>query len=617
MRILGLFISFIFLLTTPVTLFAEEVAWQPYLTIVGKSWYGDHFTHYKYVNPNAPKGGELDMVAVGTFDSLNPYIVAGVPPEGLVPLRGGLLYNTLMDMSPDQGGVGYPSVASMAKVAPDYSWVTFKLEPKAKWHDGKPITVEDVIWSFKILSQYSPYYRAYYVNVDHVKQTAPQEVTFYCKDKGVREMAVILCDLVVLPKHWWTGKDAQGHQRDITKPTLEIPLGCGPYKIASVVPGKSIVWERVKDYWGKDFPQNVGRNNYGIIKYNYLRDENASWEAFKKGNVSDYRQEKSIQRWMQQYTFPAFTSGHVKKIGYPHPAQGWSAYYFNTRKPKFADIRVRKALFLALDFDSMNRAIYFGKYRRFDSYYGHLNLSARGLPDAEELKYLNLVKDQVPAELFTKPMEWPHYFTPLQRRANMKAAIELLESAGYHLVNNRLIGKDGKQLSVEFLLSTIRPYEEQPTALYVASLKRLGIDAQIRKVDQAQFLNRAINYDYDVVLQLVKQSNSPGNEQLEYFGSSYATMKGGRNYAGVKNPAVDKLITLLLAAKTAEEVQATTRALDRVLLWNYYAVPLGQEREINIAYWEKMSFPALQPPYLGFDFLSGWINDNTANSVQH
>lgn len=601
----GVLFLFLFLFL-PICTQAAELQWETSNTLTDPPKYGDHFTHYDYVNPDAPKGGTLNRVASGNFDTFNPYIVGGVPAAGLAPFGGGLLYDTLMDQSIDQGGVAYAALAEATMAPPDQAWVKFRLNPKARWHDGVPISVDDVIWSFEKLRTISPYYSSYYKDVEKAEITGKREVTFFFKEKGNRELPKILGDLVVLPKHWWEGTDKAGNKRDITKPIREVPLGSGLYKIESFEPGKVIVWRRVSDAWGVDLPQNIGRYNFDRIRFTYLTDANSVWEAFKKGGMNDFRLENNIQNWMQNYTFPAFLRGDVKKISLSEREAGtYQAYYFNTRLEKFSDIRVRKALAMALDFETMNRVLYFGQYHRLQSYYGNQIVSARGLPEGRELQILQTVKDDVPPEVFTKEFKLPVYNTPQATREHLSEAMKLLQEAGWHLQDNRLVNEKGDVFSIEFLFAS--PMQQRPTSLYIANLRRLGIDATMRIVDQAQYENRTGNFDFDVVMQIDAQSNSPGNEQISFFGSSSANSFGSRNYAGIRNRAIDKLIAGLIQAKTRDDIIAYSRAIDRVLQWNYYSVPNWAGNTINIAYWAKIALPEKQPTYAGFDWLSWWI----------
>lgn len=591
----------------PVITKAGETEWQTWTTLTEPSKYGDHFTRYAYVNPDAPKGGMLNLIVLGSFNSLNPYIVEGESPSpGLQPFGGGLLYDTLMEQSLDEDGVSYANIASATRAADDNSWVEFRLNPEARWHDGQPITAGDVIWSFEVLRKISPYYRPYYAAVDRAEITGEHQVKFIFKTRGNRELPKIMGDLVILPKHWWEGTDKNGRKRDITRPMREIPLGSGAYRIESFEPGKTIVWRRVENAWGNRLPQNIGRHNFDRIKYTYFLDANAEWEAFKKGGLTDYRVENVIQRWMQGYNFPAVIRGDVQKASYPDYSGRYQAYFFNTRLDKFADVRVRKALTLALDFETINRTIYFGKYQRLTSYYGNQVISARGIPQGREREILETVRDEVPGALFTEPFTLPAYNTPRDSRKYLGEAMDLLQQAGWRLENNRLVDKQGNPFVIEFLFPS--PTLERSTAFYIANLRRLGIDAKMRTIDSSQYQNRSNNFDFDIIAQPMAQSSSPGNEQIGFFGSASADRPGSRNVAGIRNPAIDRLIDHLIHAQTREEVVATGRAIDRVLLWNYYSVPNWSQPQLNIAYWNKFGMPSGQPAHIGVDPYSWWID---------
>ena len=568
------------------------------------------FKHFDYVNPDAPKGGTLNQTSEGSFDSLNPYVVQGTPASGLGALGGGLLYDTLMSQSLDQVGTNYPLIAQSLAYPDDFSWVKFKLDPAAKWHDGQPITVDDVIWSFNVLKAQSPLYNKYYHDVEKAEKTGDGEVTFTFASGGNRELPNIMGDLVVLPKHWWEGTDTSGRKRDIAKPTMEIPLGSSAYKIESVAPGKTIVWGRVENYWGKDLAVNVGRNNFGHIRYEYFRDQNASWEAFKKGGFEDYRGEASIGRWMRGYDFPAVERGDVIKAMFPLRSSGrMQGFLINTRRDKFKDPKVREALNWAYDFESMSKNLFFGQYKRINSYFAGSELASSGLPGGKELEILETVKDAVPAEVFTKEFKLPVYDTPQSQRDNLRHAVQLLREAGYDQKNGKLVNtQTGQPLTIEFLADD--PNDERFIGPFTANLRKLGIEAQIRVVDSAQYTARLNDFDFDITTPnvVMSQTLSPGNEQRDFWSSAAADTPGSRNYMGIKNPAVDKLVDRVIFAKDRDELVAATHALDRVLLWNYYVVPQWYDDRIKIAYWNKFGMPEKQPEYSGIDPFSWWID---------
>jgi len=589
---------------------AADPEWRTGTSLLGELKYGADFKHYDYVNPEAPKGGTLNQTSEGSFDSLNPYVVQGTPASGLGALGGGLLYDSLMSQSLDQVGTNYPLIAQSLAYPDDFSWVKFKLNPAAKWHDGQPITVDDVLWSFNVLKAQSPLYNKYYHDVEKAEKTGDNEVTFTFTSGGNRELPNIMGDLVVLPKHWWEGTDASGKKRDITKPTMEIPLGSSAYKIERVTSGKTIIWSRVADYWGKDLAVNVGRNNFDHIRYEYFRDQNASWEAFKKGGFEDYRGEASIGRWMRGYDFPAVTRGDVIKAMFPLRSSGrMQGFLINTRRDKFKDPKVREALNWTYDFESMSKNLFFGQYKRINSYFAGSELASSGIPGGKELEILETVKGEVPEEVFTKEFKLPVYDTPQAQRDNLRHAVQLLRAAGYEQKNGKLVNtKTGQPLTIEFLADD--PADERFIGPFMANLRKLGIDAQIRVVDSAQYTSRLSDFDFDITTPnvVMSQSLSPGNEQRDFWTSAAADTPGSRNYMGIKNPAIDKLVDRVIFAKDRSELLAATHALDRVLLWNYYVVPQWYDDRIKIAYWNKFGMPEKQPEYTGIDPFSWWID---------
>jgi microcin C transport system substrate-binding protein len=607
--------------------------WRSSSSLVRPSKYGDDFLRYDYVNANAPKGGETSSVAIGTYDSFNPFIVRGTPAAGLSSF-GGDLYDTLMQQSTDEAGVSHAMVAEAFKFPDDYSSATYRLNPKARWHDGKPITAEDVIWSFDFLKANSPLYTRYFANVSEAVAAGDGEVEFRFDQKGNRELPHIMGDLAVLPKHWWEGTDASGKKRDVTAPTLEPPLGSGPYKIASFRSGSEIVWERVEDYWAADIGVNAGRNNFDRKKYIYFRDENAAWEAFKKGGYEDFRVENRSQRWAIGYDFPAFKEGDVIKHEYEvASAKPMQCFVMNVRRAQFQDRRVREALTYAFDFESMNRTLFYNSYKRTTSYFQGTELASRGLPEGKELEILNTVKDQVPPEVFTKEFNLPVYDTPQAERANLRAAFDLLKQSGWHtppspslwqrmlslvgletLPDPRFLVNDkGARLTIVFLGSD--PSDERVAGPFINNLRKLGIDASLRIVDVSQYINRIRGFDFDIVTTLLQQSESPGNEQRDFWSSAAADAPGSRNLMGIKNPAIDKLVDRVIFTEDRDELVAATRALDRVLLWNYYVVPQWYSPGRRVAYWNKFGIPDKQPGYRGFDFESWWIDADKAAAL--
>ncbi len=591
------------LATTPA--FASD--WLTSSALIGTSKYAD-FEHYDYVNPDAPKGGTVNDTVTGTFDSFNPFIVRGAPAIGLSAF-GGLLYDTLFQQSTDEPGVSHPLVAEAFKYADDYSSATYRLDPKAKFQDGTTITPADVIWSFETLKRISPQYNKYFANVVSAAEAAPGEVTFAFDQTGNRELPHIIGDLAVLPKAWWTGTDAQGRARNIDDPTLEPPLGSGAWRIASFEAGKEIVWERVKDYWAASKPVNVGRLNVERRVYRYFLDDNARWQAFTKGGFQDIRIENRSQKWATEYNFPAFQAGDVIKQEFEqHSGEPMQGYVFNLRRPQFADRRVRQALSLAFDFESMNRTLFYGLYTRTDSFFEGGGLASSGLPEGEELALLEPLRSKVPDEVFTTPFVLPVYDKPDSERTYLRQAYGLLKDAGWVTKDGKLVnGKTGEPFRIEFLGSD--PIDERVAGPYMANLRKLGVDATLRVVDAAQYEARVESFDFDMLpIASFAQSLSPGNEQRDFFSSAAADTRGSRNLFGLKDPSVDALIDKVIFAKDRPGLIAATHALDRVLLWDFIIVPQWHNPKVWSARWDKFGMPDKPQGYLGVDLDSWWID---------
>ncbi|WP_246188682.1 extracellular solute-binding protein [Nitratireductor arenosus] len=586
---------------------AADGEWHTTTSLIGTSKYLDDFPHYDYVNPDAPKGGTLNSVSAGTFDSFNPFIVRGTSAAGL-NFFGGLLWDTLMQQSTDEPGTSHPLIAEAYRYPADYSSATYRLDPAARWHDGTPITADDVVWTFGVLKENSPNFNRYFSSVTEAKALSEREIEFTFDQTGNRELPHILGDMPILPKHWWEGTDAKGNKRDVTQPTLEPPLGSSAYRIESFRPGAEIVWRRVEDYWAADLPVNVGRNNFDRRKYIYIQDENAEWQAFTKGGLEDIRPENSSRRWTVEYDFPAFKAGDVIKREFPtassEPMQG---FVLNLRRPQFQDRKVRQALTIALDFESMNRNLFYGQNTRTDSYFEGGELASSGLPEGRELAILEEFRDRLPPEVFTEEFTLPVYDAPQAERTHLRSAVKLFAEAGWVIRNGKLVNeKTGEQFTIEFLGRS--PTDEVITGSYIATLRKLGIDATLRIVDTSQYINRLRGFEFDSLTGQFAQSLSPGNEQREFWGSTAADQPGSRNLPGIKDPVVDALVEKVIYAKDRAELVAATHALDRVLLWNFYVVPQWHRSEIWLAYWNKFGIPDKQPSYIGADIDSWWID---------
>ncbi len=576
--------------------------WRHGVSLMGQPKYPAGFKQFDYVNPAAPKGGLLRMSEEGSFDTFNTVISQGTPAAGT-----NLLYDSLMSGSLDEVATEYGLLAESVKYPADFSSVTYKLRAEAKWADGQPVTPEDVVWSFDTLKKLNRRQEFYYRHVVKAEKSGEREVTFTFDAPGNRELPQIVGQIVVMPKHWWTGKDANGKQRDISGGTLEPPLGSGPYRIKSFIAGRTITYERNPNYWGKDLPVNVGKNNFGDIRYEYYRDDTVELEAFKADQY-DFRAENSAKSWATAYDFPAQREGKVILQKFEERARGiMQAFIFNLRRAKFQDPRVRLAFNYALDFEDMNRTLFFGQYSRINSFFEGSELKSTGLPQGQELEILNTVRDKVPPEVFTKVYEAPKGGTEETRRNNLRQSLRLFKEAGYEVKDGKMTNvKTGEPFTVDILLNS--PPMERVALFYKPALDRLGIGATIRVVDSSQYVNRVRSRDYDIIVSGWAQSLSPGNEQISFFGSESADREGSYNFAGIKNPAVDEMIKRVIFAKDRDELVAATKALDRVLLWNQYVVPMWTISYSRTARWDRFGYPEKLPAY-SYGFPSIWWYD--------
>jgi microcin C transport system substrate-binding protein len=579
--------------------------WRHGLPLFGDLKYPAGFKHFDYVNPRAPKGGAVRLMALGTFDNFNQ-VIAGV--KGLLAAASGTICDTLMMPSLDEATAHYGLIAEAVSHSPNVASISFRLRAAARHHDGRPITVEDVIYSFEVYKKYNPFIGAFYRDVAKVEQSGERDVTFTLDSPGNQEMPVILGQLRVLPKHWWEGSDAAGKKRDIGATTLEPPLGNGAYRIKEFVPGRTVVYARVKDYWGNDLNTNVGRDNFDEIRFEYFRDPTVALEAFKADHV-DWRVENNAKNWATAYDFPAVNGKRVVLEEFPQRDRGMMrAFAFNTRRDKFKDARVRRAFNFALDFEEMNKQFFFGQYKRVNSYFEGTELASSGLPQGEELKILEPLRDKVPPEVFTTAYANPVAGTPEKVRANLREGMRLMAEAGYEVRDHKQVNvRTGEALSVEILSTTSDPLgAERFILFYKPSLVRLGIDVSVRSVDEIQYENRLRSFDFDMIMVAWPQSLSPGNEQRDLWSSQAADTPGSRNYVGMKNPAVDALTERVIFAKSRGELVAATRALDRVLLWNHYVVPQFTYDKVWAARWDRFGKPDPLPEYGGAAFPAVW-----------
>jgi microcin C transport system substrate-binding protein len=580
----------------------DGVKWRHALSVFGDVKYPADFKHYDYVNPNAPKGGVVRLFEQGTFDNFN-IVVSGF--KGSLARGASMIVETLTTRSEDEVSTAYGQLAEAAAYPDDFSWVIYRLNAKARWHDGKPVTAEDVIFSFDVLKKNSPLYSTYYQHIVKCEKVGEREIKFVFDSPGNRELPSIAGEVPVLPKHWWEGTDPQGRKRDVTATTLEIPLGSGPYRIKEFVAARSVVLERVPDYWGNDLPVSVGQNNFDQLRFEFFRDDLVGREALKADQL-DWFAERSGKEWSTAYDFPAVQDGRVIKekfqVASSGRMQGWA---MNLRRSLFSDVRVRRAFIYAYDWEESDRQLSNGEYHRDGSYFdGIPELMSSGLPEGEELAILETVRDKVPPEVFTTPYKNPVGGSAEASRANLREASRLLKEAGYEVRDRKLVDPAGVAVSVEFLCRD--PGDERGVLFYKPYLERLGITVNVRTVDSVQYENRLRSFDFDITTAVWGQSLSPGNEQRNWFGSQAADRPGTRNVGGIKNPAVDALIERIIFAKNRSEQVAACKAIDRVLLWNFYCIPQFAFGYSRYARWDRFSRPDPLPKYGASGFPSLW-----------
>jgi microcin C transport system substrate-binding protein len=573
------------------------------ISLFGELKYGPDFKNFEYTNPNAPKGGTMKLSAIGTYDTLNPFVVKGVPAAGI-----GQIFDELMSRSEDEPGSNYGVIAESIDVAPDKLSVLFTLRKEARFHDGSPITADDVVWTFNMLrSKGAPMYRSYYGDVTKVEREGERSVRFTFKSAENRELASILGEMPVLSKAYWSN-------RDFEKTTLDPPLGSGPFKIDSLDPGRSITYRRVPDYWGANLPVNKGRFNVDVIRYDYYRDGTIALEAFKAGQY-DVRRENSSKYWATGYDSPALREGLIKKEQIPNQLpSGMQGFGYNLRRPLFQDARVRQAIAYGFDFEWSNKNLFYGLYARTRSYFDNSELAATGVPQGEELKILEPFRGKVPDEVFTKEYDPPKYDGSGNIRDGLREALKLLKDSGWSFKNEKLVNdKTGQPFEFEILLND--PQMERIVLPFAKNLERMGVSAHVRTVDTAQYEKRMETFDYDMAVQVFGQSLSPGNEQREFWGSKTADEQGSRNTLGVKSPVIDELVEELIRAPDRASLVAHTRALDRVLQYGYYVIPNFHNTAFWVARWDKFRRPEISPKYgLGLD--TWWVDPKAEQTVE-
>jgi len=572
---------------------SPEVTISQAIAMHGEPKYKEGFTHFEYVNPDAPKGGTVRRDAVGTFDTLNNFTPKGNSAQGL-----GLIYDTLLTRSLDEPFTLYGLIAEKIELPKDRSWIKFHLNPNAKFHDGKAISANDVVFTFNtLIKKGPPHYQAYYEDVESVTAIDSKTVKFVFKPTNNAELPLIVGELPVLPEHYWKNKD-------FSKSTLTAPLGSGPYKIEQIEPGRSISYQRVDNYWAKNHPINKGTYNYDTVIYDYYRDRSIALEAFKAHEL-DYREENNSKLWATAYDIPQVKSGDIVKELIPHQRPvGMQGFAMNTRREIFKDPKVREALALAFDFEWTNKNLFYGQYKRTKSYFDNTELASTGLPSEEELEILLPYKDQLPEEVFTKEYQPPYTDGNGKIRNQLRLAWRKLKAAGWTIKGGKLLNKNNEQMTFEIMLYA--PAFERVVNPFRKNLERLGIDVSIRMVDVTQYINRLRSFDYDMIIATFGQSSSPGNEQRNYWGSKYADQPSSRNFIGIKNPVIDEIIEKLIAADSRESLVNLTRALDRVLLWNHYVIPQHHISAWRVAYWDTFERPKISPK-LDIGFFTWWI----------
>ncbi|MBE0507083.1 MAG: ABC transporter substrate-binding protein [Marinospirillum sp.] len=582
-----------FLLVTTAQAAAEPIC-KHALTLHGEAKYPADFTHLEYVNPNAPKGGSLRQAPPGgTFDSLNPFIIQGTAAAGL-----GNIYDSLTYHSADEPFTEYGLLARCIRLDPAGHWVEFELHPHARFHDGKPVTAEDVAFTFELLREKGrPFYRAYYADISNIQVLSPQRIRFELASNTNRELPLIIGQVPILPKHDW-------QDRDFTHPSLDIPVGSGPYRVAEVDSGRRIIYQRVENYWGADLPINQGRNNINRLIYDYYRDATVALEAFKAGRL-DFRLENIARNWATGYSGSALSAGDILLESIPHQnSSGMQGFFFNTRRDVFSDPRVRLALTQMFDFEWSNQQLFHNAYTRTLSYFSNSELASSGLPQGRELAKLEPFRDQLPAAVFEQKYTLPVTDGSGNLRPQTREALRLLREAGWQMDGRRLVNAQGQQLRFEILMHDSS--FERVVLPWRQNLERIGIRMDVRVVDVTQYLNRLRQFDYDMTISTLGQSLSPGNEQREFFHSEFAQSPDGRNLAGIQHPVVDALVEQLIAARDRETLITTTRALDRVLLWGHYVIPHWHLNEYRIARRNNVHIPEVRPPY-GLPVDAWWV----------
>ena len=584
-------------------------------TVMGEPALPPGFTSFPYVNPDAPKGGDVNLASLGTFDSFNPFILRGTPEaHGAGPwvvLPGGSgsgasvghLWESLLTSSADEAETGYGHLAETIEVAPDKSWTEFVIRPEAKFSDGQPVTAEDAAWTFRtLLEKGRPVYRVQFADVKDVVVEGPRKVRFNFSSTTNRDLPLLVGGVPVLPKHYFEG-------RDFSKPLTDAPIGSGPYVISGFELGRSVTYTRDPHWWAVNMPTGLGTNNFDRVRYEYFRDATVAMEAFKAGHT-DIRAENISKNWATAYDFPAVRDGLVIKREYKHHLPtGIQGYAMNTRRSVFADVRVRHAVALAFDFEWTNKNLFYGAYARIKSYFGNTGLEASGPPlDAER----TLLK-AFPADLMARPFVIPVTDGTGNNREQLREALDLLREAGWTVKDRKLVDGDGKQMSFTILLD--EPSYERVALPYVQNIRKLGIDVQVRTVDPSQYQHLTDDFDFDMIMMIYPGGDIPGNELRDYWSCASAKAQGSSNVSGVCDPAVDTLIERIVTAADRETLNTAGRVLDRVLLRSWYMVPNWYSDNFHVAYWDRFGDPG-KPIREGVNFDSWWVDPVKAARIE-
>ncbi|MGH1440661.1 MAG: extracellular solute-binding protein [Cellvibrionaceae bacterium] len=572
----------------------------------GEPKYSKNFSHFSYTSPKAKKGGNIRLYGFGTFDSLNEFIAKGNPADNLE-----LLYDSLTKQAMDEPFTQYGLVAHTIEYPEDRSWVIFHLRSQAKFHDGKNITADDVVFSFNLLIEKgNPAYKFFYADVEKVEAINANKVKFSFRNTQNRELALSVGQLPIFPQHFWQDKE-------FDKSSLETPLGSGPYRIQKVDPGRKITYERVKEYWGKDLAINRYLYNFDHISIDYYRDMSVAVEALKADEY-DYRWENSSKFWATAYDIPAVKKGDLITRELAHKANsGIQAFVFNLRKPLFQDIELRKAISYAFDFEWSNKTLFYGAYDRSNSYFSNSDFAATDLPNTKELALLEPYREQLPESVFTQVYQPPKSDGKNRNRTNLRKAKKLLDNAGYKVIDNQLY--NSKKQAIQFEILLVSPGFERIVNPFIKGLSRLGITANIRLVDTSQYINRSRSFDFDMLVKVFQQSESPGNEQRNLWGSEAAKTQGSQNIIGIQNPVIDSLVANIVNARAREDLVIATRALDRVLLHNHYVIPQWFKASNRIAYWDRFGIPEIVPIYDRYyrtGIYTWWYDKNKADNIK-